>query len=77
MPFIWVIALMVASAVITALTTKPPQVNPPALFSDFDFPQSTEGTPQTVFFGDNWTPSWMVLWVGNYRTVAIKSSGGK
>lgn len=69
--------LLVASYVITALTTKPPQSNPPALFSDFQFPQPDEGTPEIVIFGDVWIPSWFVCWYGNYQTTPIKAKGGK
>lgn len=71
------IALLIASYVITALTTKPPQVNPPALFSDFQFPQPDEGTPQSVIFGDVWITDWFVSWYGNYQTIPIKAKGGK
>lgn len=46
-------------------------------FEDFSFPQFEEGTPQCVFFGDNYTPDWMVLSYGNYRTQPIKTKSGK
>lgn len=62
---------MIASLLIsTALRPKPAQPKP-AAFSDFDFPQSTEGTPQCVIFGDVLIDDWMVLGVGNYRTTPI------
>lgn len=64
---IWMVVSYVVSA---ALAPKPPRPKP-AAFEDFDFPQAEEGTPQQVFFGDCWTPDWMVLSVGNYRTVKI------
>lgn len=77
MPFIWALALMVVSYAITALTTKPPQSDPPAKFGDFNFPQPDEGTPQIVVFGDCWLSDWFVLWYGNYSTQPIQSSSGK
>ncbi|MBT2750018.1 hypothetical protein J7J50_02595 [Lysobacter sp. ISL-50] len=74
----WVqLAIMVVSYFLSkASQPKPPQPTP-AAFGDFQFPQSTEGTPQAVVFGDVWTGDWMVLGVGQYRTVPIKQKGGK
>ncbi|MGO1069637.1 hypothetical protein [Lysobacter sp. Hz 25] len=69
---IWVISYFVSAAA----RPKAPQAKP-AAFGDFQFPQSTEGTPQAVVFGDVWTPDWMVLGVGQYRTQPIKQKGGK
>lgn len=77
MQFVWMIALMVLSYAITALTAKPPQNAPPAQFGDFQFPQAPEGTPQIVVFGDVWITNWMVLWYGNYSNTPIKATGGK
>lgn len=69
--------LMLASMVISALLM--PKIKPPdpTKFQDIDFPQADEGTPQCVFFGDNWSGDWTVLGVGNYRTEPIKQEGGK
>lgn len=55
------------------------ETRPPEAFSEIDFPQADEGTPQAVFFGECWTQDWMVLGVGNYRTTPIMSDsrGGK
>lgn len=71
------VAMIVISYVITALTTKPPQSAPPAQFGDFQFPQAPEGTAQIIVFGDVWISDWAVLWYGNYQTTPIKSKGGK
>lgn len=49
----------------------------PAALEDFKFPQSQEGAPQSVTFGDCWTEDWMVLGVGNYRTTKIRTKSGK
>ena len=70
-------ALAVASYSLSAILK--PKVQPPtaATFDDFNFPQAEEGSPQTVFFGDNWTSDWQVLWYGGLRSQAIKAEGGK
>lgn len=75
MNFVWAIAILIASFLLTAALTPKPEKPKPAAFDDFDFPQFEEGTPQSVVFGDVWCSDWMVLWYGNYRTSAIKKSG--
>ncbi|WP_236200238.1 hypothetical protein [Pseudomonas pseudonitroreducens] len=74
----WVqIVIIIASYIIsTALAPKPKSPKAPA-FEDFDFPLSEEGGEKSAVFGQCWTPSWTVLTVGNYRTKAIRSKGGK
>jgi len=79
MNFVYAIALLIISYVITALITpKPKQPDPakPALFKDFQFPIPDEGTPQSIVFGDCWTPDWQVIWYGNMRTEPIQTSSG-
>lgn len=68
-------AVLVLSYVIQSMLVKRPKVKPAAL-EDWDMPQSQDGTPQTVFFGDCWATGPMIVWYGRYRTVKIKSSGG-
>lgn len=74
----WVqIAILVASYILSAaLAPKPKSPKAPA-FEDFDFPLCEEGEEKTAVFGQVWSKSWMVLTVGNYRTKAIRSKGGK
>jgi len=76
--FVWAIALLIVSYVITALTTPHPKNTDatPTKLTDFSFPVALEGTPQSVIFGDCWTPDWQVLWYGNLRTEAIRQSSG-
>lgn len=69
-------AMLVVSYVITSMLMKRPKIKPAAL-DDWDFPQSEDGTPQTVFFGDCWATGPMVVWYGSYRTIKIKSKSGK
>lgn len=76
------LALMVISAALTALTAKKPQTNnpTPATLKDFDIPNAEEGAPQAVVFGDVWLPGAQVLWYGGLRSTAIPAkaaSGGK
>ncbi len=77
-PVEWVMLVLWIVSTAYTLTHQPKAEKPrPAAFEDFDFPQFEEGTEQHVIFGDNWTESWMVLGVGNYRTQEIKTSSGK
>lgn len=69
--------LLIASVIISVATAPKQQASPPTAFEDIDFPQAEEGTPQAIFFGDNWTKDWMVLAVGNYRVQEIPGGGGK
>jgi hypothetical protein len=72
MNFVFAIILLVASYAIQALMQPKPVNAKPAAFDDFDLPVVDEGSPQAVVFGDVWSPDWMVLWFGNYRTVSIR-----
>lgn len=74
--FAWALILMVASYAIQSLTMKRQNAKP-ASIEEIDFPQSEEGTSHAVFFGDNWTKGYQVLWHGNIRTIKIKSGGKK
>ncbi|RDE94825.1 hypothetical protein DPW03_08875 [Aggregatibacter aphrophilus] len=75
---IWAVVKVVASIVVSyainqALASRSSKAAPEAVSSnDWDFPQSDEGTPQCVIFGDCWTEDWQVLSYGNYRTTEIK-----
>jgi len=77
MPWLWIIGSLVLSYAISAILVKKPAGQKPAALSEFDFPQSDEGTPQGVVFGDAWNSGWQVIWYGNYRNQAIKAKGGK
>ncbi|AEG53119.1 hypothetical protein [Sinorhizobium meliloti] len=77
MNFLWAIGLLIASYAIQMLTTPKTKPQKPASLSDFDFPQFEEGTPQCVFFGDNWTEDHFILWYGNMRTSAVKTKSSK
>lgn len=66
------IAVMVVSMIVSYAAQPKPKTPKAAALEDFDFPQSTEGTPQIWVFGDVWLDDWMVLGVGNFRTTAIR-----
>lgn len=74
---LYMLYALVASFVLSMIMAPTPISQKPAAFEDFEFPQADEGTPQAVYFGECWSTSWMVLGVGNYRTSAIRKSGGK
>ena len=77
MSIVFALILLVASYAITALTATKPRDATPATQFDFGVPQSAEGTPQMVVFGDVWSDEAMVLWMGDYRTEAIRAKGKK
>ncbi|MEC5319047.1 hypothetical protein VSX61_08865 [Brenneria populi subsp. brevivirga] len=67
------LAVMVASYFINQAIARKNQTSAqPVTADEWDFPQTEEGTPQCIFFGDCWTPDWQVLDYGNYRYEAIK-----
>jgi len=70
------LAMLVISYIVSyAMMPKTP-VQKPEAFNDINFPQSEDGTPQAVIFGDCWSGDWTVLAVGRYRTTEIRKSGG-
>lgn len=78
MPWTLIIAvvMLVASYAIQALSSQKQNTEKPKAITDFEFPQTAEGTPQAVIFGDCWSPDHQILWYGNYSVEAIKSSSG-
>lgn len=74
--FAWALVFMVASYAIQSLTMKKQTVKAAGL-DEIDFPQADEGTPHAVFFGDNWTSGYQIMWYGNMRTKKIKAGGKK
>lgn len=77
-PVTWVYLIVMIVCAYLSYSNRPKPVEPrPAIFSDIEFPQFEEGTPQCVFFGDCWTEDWMVLAAGNFRTAKIQTDSGK
>lgn len=71
------LVMLVVSFVIQALTSQRQKVEKPQSITDFTFPQTDEGVPQAVIFGDCWTPDHQILWYGNFRNSPIKSGANK
>lgn len=77
-PFTWIeLALMVVSTIFSIVSRPKNQNAKPATLQDFDFPQFDEGTPKAVIFGDVWSPGWMVLGYGDFRTTPIRAPKSK
>jgi hypothetical protein len=78
MPWNLIIAvvMLIASYAIQALTAQRPKTEKPKAITDFEFPQTAEGTPQAVIFGDCWSPDHQILWYGNYNVEPIRTGGG-
>lgn len=77
MPIFWAVAMLIASIIINAALAPKPSQPKASTFADFDVPQVDEGTPQIVFFGENWTSDWQVLAYGNFRTKKITAKQAK
>ncbi|MDR3488616.1 MAG: hypothetical protein P4M05_27390 [Bradyrhizobium sp.] len=74
---IFAIGALIASYAIKALITPATENPKAAALGDFSFPQTEEGTPQSVVFGDVWIEDWTVLWYGNMRNSPIRTSTDK
>lgn len=74
---VFALVMLVASYAITALTQTKTATEKPKSITDFEFPQSAEGQPQAVIFGDCWSPDHQILWYGNYRNSPIRTKSKK
>lgn len=74
---VFALVMLVASYAITALTQTKTTKEKPKSITDFEFPQSADGQPQAVIFGDCWSPDHQILWFGNYRNSEIKQKQAK
>lgn len=72
----YIAVLLIATFVAYALAPKPPKPKAASL-EDFDIPTAEEGRPIPVVFGTVLVSGPNVLWYGDLRTKAIKSSSGK
>lgn len=71
-----IISIIVSVLISAALAPKPTEPKA-ATFEDFDIPQVSEGTPQSVGFGEFWSGDWQVLGFGNLRTKKVKAKSAK
>ena len=77
MPFAYALAMIVISILVNIALSPKPASAKPATFEDFDIPQVDEGTPQVVYFGENWSGDWQVLAYGNFRTKKVQARNAK
>ena len=75
----WVhVAIWVATLVVGyALRPKPPGPQPPATFDQVQVPTAEEGGVITVAFGTVPIKNGNVVWYGDFKSRAIRASGGK
>lgn len=72
MEFFTYLAITIAISLLTVAMMPKPQIQSPDPARSLDIPQSEEGTPQAVIFGDCWSGDWMVLNYGNLRSQEIR-----
>lgn len=75
--FLWAVAMLVASFVITALLMPKPQNAKPASLEDFDVPTAEDGREIPVLFGTRDIEAPNCVWYGDLKAKAIKKKGGK
>lgn len=71
------LAVFVLALVASYALAPKPQSQPSPLLDDIEFPKAEAGAGIPVLFGTREMRSPNVLWYGDFRTVAIKSKGGK
>jgi len=72
----FIAGLVIALVASYALRPKPPST-PPAGLDEIKVPTAEEGREIPVLFGCRVVKSPNVVWYGDLKTKAIKSSGGK
>ena len=74
MPWMLILALvmLVVSFAISAIANGRQSTDKPRSISDFQFPQSAEGQPQAVIFGDCWSADHQILWYGRFRNSPVR-----
>lgn len=73
----WAIAALVVSIILQVALAPKPNEQKPSTLGDMNIPQVDEGTPQAVWFGENWTGDWQVGAYGNFRTKKVKAKQAK
>lgn len=72
----YLVVIVVAALISSALTPKPPEPKPASL-SDVDAPTAEEGRPIPVVFGTVLLRGSNVVWYGDLQADPIKKKGGK
>jgi len=71
------LAVMIVSALLSAMfAPKPPQPTPAAI-GDFSVPTAEQNRTIPVIFGKVWVTGPNVVWYGDLNSAAIKKGGGK
>ena len=73
----WLVAVFVASLVLSLVLQPKPQNMKPSGLSDIKAPTAEDGREIAVLFGNRDIAGPNVVWYGDLKTVAIKSKGGK
>jgi hypothetical protein len=73
----WMVVVFIVSLVAAYAMMPKPQTQPPAGLGDIKAPTAEEGREIAVVFGTRDVQGPNVVYFGNLRTVAVKSSGGK
>jgi hypothetical protein len=75
---IWWYLIIFIIALLAAVSMIPkPQTAPPPGFGDIKAPTAEEGREIPVLFGTRDMEGPNVVWDGDFRSVAVKSKGGK
>jgi hypothetical protein len=74
----WLIAAVFVGALVVsyALTPKPQSAKPAGL-GEINVPTAEEGREIPVLFGTRDLSGPNIVWYGDFRTVAVRKSGGK
>lgn len=73
----WNLVLYVVFSFITSLLTPKPPPPKAATLDDIKTPRANEGDEIGKLYGTRWLKSPQEAWHGDFRSEAIKSSGGK
>lgn len=73
----WYIVVFIVALVAGFALSPKPQTTPPAGINEFNVPTAEEGRELPVLFGTRDITAPNIVWYGDLKTVAIKSSGGK
>jgi hypothetical protein len=74
----WIYAIVFIAALVISFVMMPkPQTQPPPGIGDIKAPTAEEGREIPVLFGTRDIESPNVVWYGHFRSVAIKTKGGK
>lgn len=71
------LAIIAVSLIVSAFNKPKATKQKPQAFNSESFPKCDDGTNKAIAFGQVKTKDFIVLYTGGFRTMAIKSKGGK